>query len=120
MEKVIWKTLRVAFPVGQDYTEKEISLEKGKRIVAAIATNQDPSQLVNLGLYENGQEISAPMDLDFWRRSNAGQFLDGFKPLGYTGGATISARLSTTRPLATATDLEVEIVFGIIQEDKTC
>lgn len=120
MKTVNWKTLRVTFLKGEAYAEKEVTLDKGERIVAAVATSEMPTQLVNLGLYENGQEVSAPMDLSFWRRSNSGQFLDGFKPLGITGGSTISARLSTTGILATTNDLQVEIAFAIIQDSKEC
>ena len=118
METIEWKTLRVKFPAGESFTEKEISLEKGKRIVAAAITDKAPAQLINLGLYENGSEVSAPMNLEFWKRSNSGRYLDGFKPLGYTGGATVSARLSSTAPLVAG--LEVEIVFGIVKEDTSC
>lgn len=120
MKKTTWRTLRAILPVGQSNVDKEISLEKGERIVAAVATSEAPGQLVSLGLYENNNEVSAPMDLDFWRRSNSGQYLDGFKPIGYNGGGTVQARIFTPKPLATANDLEIEIVFGIIQEDKTC
>lgn len=118
MKKTTYKTLRIAFAAGETLAEKEITLDPGERIVAAVATSVDPTQLVALGLYENGNEVSAPMDLDFWRKSNAGHYLDGFKPLEYRGGGSISARLSTTAALAAA--LDVEIVFGIIKEDPTC
>lgn len=119
MKKTAYKTLRISFSAGETLAEKDITLDKGERIVAAIATSVEPNQLVNLGLYENGNtEVSAPMDLSFWRKSNAGHYLDGFKPLDYRGGSTISARLSTSAVLAA--DLDVEIVFGIIKEDPTC
>ena len=118
MEKIEWKTLRVKFAVGESFTEKEISLPSGKRIVAAAIAKPVPTVLINLGLFENGNEVSAPMDLEFWKKSEAGQYLDGLKPLGYNGGATVSARLSATNALATA--IEVEIVFGIIKDDPTC
>ncbi|NJW53545.1 hypothetical protein [Salinimicrobium oceani] len=120
MRKVHWKTLRVVLPVGETNANKDLFLDKGERIVTAVAVNQDPGQLVSLGLFEGNQEVSTPMNVDFWKRSNAGQYLDGFKPIEFTGGSTITARITTSKALATATDLEVEIVFGIIQEDKQC
>lgn len=119
MKKTDWKSLRIVLAVGESIAEKDIALEKGERIVSAVAY-QEPGQLVALGLYENGNEISAPMNLDFWKRSNAGQYLDGFKPIEFKGGSGITARLIASAPLAGAKNLEVEIVFGIIKEDITC
>ena len=120
MRKVNWKTLKVTLPVGQTNVDKNIYLEKGERIVSALAASQEPGQLVSLGLYEGNNEASAPMSIDFWKRSNAGHYLDGFKPLEFNGGREITARITTTRALATAADLEIEIVFGIIQQSETC
>lgn len=120
MKKVKWKTLTVSLPVGQINNEKLITLEKGELIVAAAATNYDPKQIVKLGLYENGNEISTPVSLDFWKRSNAGQYLDGFKPIEYKGGSEVTAKIFTSEPLAGESDLAVEVVFGIVKEDTTC
>lgn len=120
MKKTDWKSLRLVYGAGEVLAEKEINLDKGERIVAGIATNFAPGQHVALGLYENGNEISAPMHLDFWRKSNSGHYLDGFKPIEYKGGSQVTVRLFSPAPLAGADDLEVEIVFGIIKEDTTC
>lgn len=119
MKKVIWKTLRVVMPVGETYAEGDISLERGERILAAAVASKSPGQLVSLGLYENSMEVSAPMDLQFWERSNAGKFLDGFKPLDYSGGGTVQAKLNAKTAIA-AEDLQVEMVFAIIQESTSC
>jgi len=116
--QVIWKTLKMALEAGETLAEKDISMEPGVRVVSAAVTGQDKGQIVDLGLFENGQKISDPMDLEFWKRSNAGQYLDGFKPIGYKGGSTLTARLSTLTALAAK--LDVEIVFGIIQENTSC
>ena len=118
MLTVKWKSLKLKLKAGDPTAEKEISLEKGVRIVAAAATLKQRSQIVDLALLENGQIISDPMDLDFWKRSNSGQYLDGFKPIEYLGGSSLMARLSTNAPLAE--DLEVEVVFGILKDDATC
>lgn len=119
LEKIEWKSLRMKLAIGAKVAEKEITLEKGKRIVTAVVTNVVPVQLVNLGLYENGNEISAPMNLEFWKRSNSGLYLDGFKPIEFRGGSQISVRIASTVAI-TDTNLEIEIVFGIIKEDTTC
>lgn len=124
MKKTAWKSLSVGLSVGQTVSEKEITLDRGERIVTAIATNEMPGQIVNLGFYENGNEISVPVDLSFHRKSNAGQYLDGFRPVEFKGGAGVTARLTTLNnaPYASATDkdLEVQVVFGIIKEDDVC
>jgi hypothetical protein len=117
MKKILWKTLNISFGVGEVLAEKDISLEKGERIVAAIATSIVPTQLVDLGLFENGNEVSVPSATEFWKRSDSGQYLDGFKPIEYRGGSTISARLTTKVALVDAVD--VQIVFGIIKSDLT-
>lgn len=119
MKKVIWKTLRVTMPVGETVATGKVSLEKGERILAAATSGDKPGQLVSLGLFENENEVSTPMDLHFWEKSNAGKFLDGFKPLDYTGGGTVEARLSTKTAIATK-DLQVEMVFAIIKESTSC
>ena len=120
MKKVLWKTLQLSLVVGQSIGEKDITLEKGERIVCAAISNRTPDELVQLGLYENGNKISDPMNLKFWERSNAGQYLDGFKPIEFKGGSQLTARLTSNVALTGATDLQVEVVFGIIQDDTTC
>jgi hypothetical protein len=119
MEKTQWKTLRMTLAVGEVLAEKEITLEKGKRIVSAVVKNRQPVQLVSVGLFENNTQVSAPMNLKFWERSNSGQYLDGFKPLAYNGGSQISVRLAANAAITVA-DLEIEIAFGIIKDDTEC
>ena len=118
MKKVEWKTLNMILPAGETRADKDISLEVGERIVVAAAPASKPGKIVNLGLYEGGNEISSPMDVSFWERSNAGQYLDGFKPISFKGGTTITTRLTTTTPLAA--DLQVQVVFGIIKTETQC
>lgn len=118
MKKVDWKTLNISLVPGETIANKEIHLELGERIVAAVETGSEPGQIINLGLYEQNNEVSAPMALPFWKRSNAGQYLDGFKPISFKGGSSVDVRLSTKSPIANA--VEIQIVFGIIKEDTTC
>ena len=118
MNKVEWKTQNITLKAGETRADKDISLEVGERIVVAAAPASKAGKIVNLGLYEGGNEISSPMDLSFWERSNAGQYLDGFKPISFKGGTTITTRLTTTTPLAA--DLEVQVVFGISKIDTSC
>ena len=118
MKKVDWKTLKLSLKAGDLTAEKNIQLDPGERIVAAATTGKAKDQIIDLGLYENGQQISAPMDLDFWARSNSGNFLDGFKPLETKGGITCTGRVSTA--VAPAADVDIEVVFGIIKEDTSC
>ncbi|MDT0643695.1 hypothetical protein RM553_12705 [Zunongwangia sp. F363] len=117
MKKVDWKTLNVTLPAGQTLAEKEISLDKGTRIVAAATFSGTKDKIVNLELKENGNTVSAAMDLDFWKKSNAGLYLDGFKPIEYKGGSTVKAVLFADTALAA--DIPVQIAFGIIKEDTT-
>jgi hypothetical protein len=119
MYKTQWKTIKVKLSAGDTVEEKDINLPSGERIVAAVATRNAPAgSIVDLGLYEGGNEVSAPMDLDFWKRSEAGQYLDGFKPLEIKGGQTITARMVTTTALGA--DVDIELVFGIITKDQSC
>lgn len=119
MKKVIWKRLKCILAVGETVGNAEINLDSGERLLVAATTNRDPGQLVSLGLFENSTEVSAPMDISFWRKSNAGLFLDGFKPVSYKGGATIRMELTTDTAIA-GSDLQVEMVFATIKEDTTC
>ena len=118
MKKVDWKSLKVTLSAGQTLANKNISLDVGERIVVGAAYAGDKNKIVDLELQENGQTVSAAMDLDFWKRSNAGNYLDGFKPIEYKGGTAITAVL--TAPSALAADIPVEVVFGIIKDDTTC
>lgn len=118
MKKVDWKTLNISLAAGETIATGEVPLERGERIVAAAETGSEPGQIINLGLYEQNNEVSAPMDLAFWKRSNSGQYLDGFKPIGFKGGTTVEARLTTKTAVAAQVDLQ--IVFGIIKEDTQC
>ncbi|MDT0689368.1 hypothetical protein RM549_06195 [Salegentibacter sp. F188] len=118
MKKVEWKTLNVTLKTGQTLAEKEISLNQGDRIVSAASFSGNKDKVVNLELMENGNTVSAAMDLDFWKKSNAGKYLDGFKPIEYKGGSTVKAVLFTDTALGA--DLPVQVVFGIIKDDTTC
>lgn len=118
MKKVIWKTQEINLVAGETLANKEIHLERGERIVVAIEKSAAPGKIVNLGLYEGGNELSAPMALGFWERSNSGHYLDGFKPIEFKGGTTVTARIFTKAALAE--DLAIQIVYGIIQDDTTC
>lgn len=42
MEKTQWKTLKLSLAVGEEQTAKDIMLEKGKRIVSAVAKTGKP------------------------------------------------------------------------------
>lgn len=118
MKKVEWKTLKVTLKAGETLANKNIDLDSGQRILVAAAYAGDKNKIVDLELQENGQTVSAGMDLDFWKRSNAGDYLDGFKPIEYKGGTTITGVLTT--PSALAADLPVEVVFAIVKTDTTC
>lgn len=118
MKKVDWKSLKVTLKAGETLANKDITLDAGERIVVGAAYAGDKNKIVDLELKENGNTISAAMDLDFWKRSNAGHYLDGFKPIEYKGGSTLTAVLLA--PTALAADLPVEVVFGIIKDDTTC
>ncbi len=118
MKKIDWKTLKIKLLAGETLAEKAITLDKGEKVVASVAVASDPGKIVDLGLYENNQQVSAPMDLSLWKKSNAGIFTDGFKPLEIKGGSEIQARLSTAAGLAA--DLDIEVVFGVIKDDTTC
>lgn len=118
MEKIDWFTLKIKLAAGETLAQKKIFLDKGKRIVAAVAVATEPGKIVDLGLYDQNTQVSAPMDLSLWKKSNAGNFTDGFKPLEITGGMDITARISTADGLAS--DLDIEVVFGVIKEDSSC
>lgn len=122
MENVEYKTARIVIPGGKNQGTKDIHLVPGLRIVAAATTNRAPGQLVSIGLEETGNRVSVPMDVDFWRRSTGGSYLDGFKPLETRGGAmlTITATGSRNVDAATETDLEIEVVFAIVKEGSAC
>ena len=116
-ERIVWRTLKAKLIKGQTLGEASINLEKGERIYAAASSSQEPGKIIDLGLYENNQKVSEPMDLSFWKRNpGSGLYLDGFKPLEITGGAIITARISTVTPFSIDTDLEIEIVFAVIQK----
>lgn len=118
MEKLDWFTLKLQLAAGENNAQAKIDLDKGKRVVTAVAAPNRPNQIVDLELKENGQTIAAAMDLELWKKANAGNFLDGFKPINYKGGTTVTAILRTNTPLAE--DLDIEVVFGVIKDDTTC
>ena len=119
MKKVEWKSAKLTLATGETQVETDIQLEPGERIVAAATTGKPKDQIIDLGLYENGNtQISAPMDLDFWKRSDAGNFLDGFKPLETKGGTTATIRV--TAVTGPAANVDIEVVFAIIKEAATC
>ncbi|MGB7841155.1 MAG: hypothetical protein WBL21_00080 [Salinimicrobium sp.] len=118
MKKVDWKTLNVTLKTGEISADKEINIDPGERVLVAAAYSGDKTKIVNLSLIEGGQPVVTAMDLDFWKRSNAGPYLDGFRPLSYTGGSQLKARLDA--PVALDSDIHVQVVFAIVKESTAC
>ena len=110
------KTLTLTIPNGDSQDSKTIEIPKGYKVLAAAKANQDLNQIVNLGIYEQGQEINTPMDLSFWRDREIGKnFTDGFVVLNTTGSSEVEVRLNS--PFGTvSSDVQVQVVFIILQE----
>lgn len=114
------KTLSLTIPNGNSTASKTIELPKGVKVVAAAKANQSVDQILNLGLFEQGQEINTPMDISFWRDREIGNdFTDGFVDVNSTGSSEIEAKLISPFGNVTA-DITVQVVFVIIQEIPQC
>lgn len=105
------KTLDITLKSGETLSEKEIKLDKGIGIVVAAKPVTDLNGVINLGFFENSQEINTPIHVDFYRDREIGNHpTDGFMPLNTLGGANIEVRLSSsTGPVAS--DVTVQVVF---------
>lgn len=57
MERIDWFTLKMKLTAGETLAEKAITLDRGKRVVAAVAVASAPGKIVDLRLYENGSII---------------------------------------------------------------
>ncbi len=118
MQKVKWRKQVLTIEAGSKYDQNTILIPSGKRVVAAAIGSKPKDQIINLGFDENGSEVETEMDLDFWKKNDTGKFLDGFKPLEYTGGSTLTLKLTATTDLTE--NFQVQVVFGIIDNDTTC
>ncbi|WP_271770445.1 hypothetical protein [Aquimarina algiphila] len=117
--KYQFKTLTVTLPVGDTQASKNIELPSGMQIVAAAKPSTTPGKVLNLGLFEQGQEINTPIDVSFWRDREIGNhFIDGFVPVNSNGSSEVEARLIAPDG-ALAAAITVQVVFVIVQQ-PTC
>ncbi len=114
--KYIFKTLSVTLPQGDTQASKRIQLPKGLSISAAAKPNIQLDKILNIGLYEQGQEINTPIDINFWRDREIGNhMIDGFVPVNSDGSSEIEAKLiAPNGPFNSA--ITVQIVFVIVQD----
>ncbi|GAA4274967.1 hypothetical protein U6A24_12645 [Aquimarina gracilis] len=114
--KYLFKTLTLDLPAGNTQVSKTIELPKGAMIAAAAKVKGDPNKFLNLGLFEQGQEINTPIDISFWRDREIGNhMIDGFVPVNSDGSSEIEARLITPNGALTSA-VNVQIVFVVAQE----
>ena len=118
MQKVKWRKQVLTIEAGSKYDQNTIQIPPGKRVVAAAIGSRPIDQIVNLGFDENGSEIETEMDLSFWKKNDTGRFLDGFKSLEYTGGTTLTLKLTATTDVDA--DFQVQVVFGIVESETSC
>ncbi len=111
----LFRTLSVTIKAGETVGKNSIDLPKGEKIVAAAKSPTSLSRLLNLGLFEQGQEINTPMDVNFWRDREIGNHLiDGFVPVNSDGSSEIEAHLITPNGPLSA-DVTIQVVFVIVQ-----
>jgi len=114
--KYQFRTLSVTLPQGDTQASKTIELPKGLSIVAAAKPNTALNKILNLGLYEQGQEINTPIDINFWRDREIGShMIDGFVPVNSDGSSEIEAKIIAPNG-AFNTAVTVQIVFVIVQD----
>ncbi|WP_271765943.1 hypothetical protein [Aquimarina algiphila] len=117
--KYQFKTLTVTLPVGDTHANKNIELPSGIQIVAAAKPNTTPDKFLNLGLFEQGQEINTPIDVRFWRDREIGNhMIDGFVPVNTKGSSEVEVRLIAPNGVL-STAITVQVVFVIVQH-PTC
>lgn len=109
------KTLTLTIRNGNTTASETIEIPKGIKVLAAAKTYGTVAQILNLGLFEQGQELNTPMDISFWRDKEIGQkFYDGFVETETSGNNQLEARLiSPNGPVNS--DITVQVVFVIIQ-----
>lgn len=109
------RTLSITIANGDQTASKTIDLPKGFKVLAAAKVSGNVDQILNLGLFEQGQELNAPMDVSFWRDKEIGEkFYDGFVETETTGASELEARLISPGGAVTA-DITVQVVFIILQ-----
>jgi len=113
--KFLFRTLTLNLKSGETQASKTIELPKGEQISAAAKLRGSLNKNVNLGLFEQGQEINTPIDVDFWRdREIGGHMIDGFVPVNSNGNSEIEARLITPNG-SLDNDISVQVVFVVAQ-----
>ncbi|WP_417885334.1 hypothetical protein [Zunongwangia sp.] len=113
-----WRKQTLTLQTDSNFAQSTINIPPGKRVFAAAATSRTVNQIINLGLDENGSEIEPEMDLSFWKKTNSVKFLDGFKPLDYKGGSTLTIKATATTNLTEP--LQIQVVFAILENNSSC
>ncbi|WP_281990517.1 hypothetical protein [Aquimarina aggregata] len=117
--KYQFKTLSVTLPANDTQASKTIELPKGLSIAAAAKPNRALDKILNLGLYEQGQEINTPIDINFWRDREIGNhMIDGFVPVNSDGSSELEAKIIAPNGSFTSA-ITVQIVF-VVKQDAVC
>lgn len=113
MNKPIIRTKRLVLVAGSTIATGDINIPEGYSVFAGATAKNDQNALIRLGLSENGQKIHDPLALSWWD-GQLGTFQQRSRLLGYNGGTTLTAEVTTAKALDQ--DVEIEVAFEIWQQ----
>lgn len=113
--KPIYERAKMTLTNGNNLVEKRMNIPHGKRVYARVVALPSPDVILDVALYENGQEIHPAMDISNYD-GGIGSFEQRALELPYTGGTELTVQATTTKNVTA--DVEIEVIFLIYTEEK--
>lgn len=80
--------------------------------MAAISRGNNENRIIDLGIFQNNNEVVKTCDVSFSEKTNGGTFKDSMRPVDFAGGKQFQIRLfaDTTSP---TDNVRVQVMFMV-------
>ena len=118
-KNIDYKTIVVTLPSGSSSVDStSIKMPDGKIVgIAATSTGNEPREIINLSVLNNGNEVVRPADLSFSTQQSGAGFLNSMRPVDFDGGYEYNVRLTAYTP-SRANDIVVQVIFAVVNKNE--
>ncbi len=111
--KYDYTTVNVTIDANDPSGNNSVRVPDGEVVAIGAICNTEPTEIINLSLLDNNNEILRPSDVRFSQKTSGGDWLSCLRPVSdISGGRDITARL-TALTATRAKDYTVQVLFMI-------
>lgn len=113
-----YSTVNITISNGTAIAEEDVRLPDGELVGIATVTSPEPSEILNMGLFINNQEVLKPADVRFSQKTNGGTWRDSIRPVsGIQGGTTVTTRIIALTDVR-ADDITTQVLFVVKKPNR--